>query len=768
MVSLQPFPRLLSPASSRPFQLSSTLACALLGSLACGSATAADFNVVNTSDAGAGSLRQAIIDANNTGIGPHRILFNAGLNGQTVILQSALPPITSDLEVNPTGGPVLTISGQGLYPVFHAGQDSGSEITVTFRDLAITDGLARGGHGGSSDRGGTGGGGAGLGGGLFVDRTADVILINTLFSDNQAVGGNAPANTGSAYGAGGGGGRQSDGQNASGYSGANGGGPNAGTGGADGFAGVGGPGGDGGLDSGGGGGGNGTSGGGDGGDAGFAGGGGGGGSATSGSGGGNGGNAGFGGGGGGGGGTVGGPQGIGGTAGYGGGNGQNGSFDGGRGGGGAGFGGAVFVRDGGSISIVNSQFVDNATTGGSGGNNGLAAGSELFLMSGGVLSFTVDSGQTTTIADSIASDDTPVQLEKTGDGLLVLEADNAFTGGVNLDAGTLQVDAAFNAGSVSVGNAAVLAGTGAVAADLSGNLTLADGATLTLGDTPGSFAVGGNYSSATGITLGTPVTDSAATTVTIDGSAVLNGGTLSVSIASGNYAADAEFPILIADGGLSGTFDTFVQDNPAHPMDLIYRSDGVYLGAVTYDLNSTVAAGNGSVSPASSRVAHSSNGQVQVTPATGWSTASVSGDSCTPSNTSGDTWSVSNLTQDCSLSVSFTLNQYTVSTSVQDGNGVIVSPASQSVNHGDDVTVELAAGEGWQVASVTGDSCSFTAQNDTQWTAQNLTSDCTVAITFSQLPVITPVPSLNPIGLLLLILSLLSGGLITRRQVKGA
>ncbi|SDU08573.1 hypothetical protein [Halopseudomonas salegens] len=757
----------LPRSAARRFSFSRSLTATLLGLLACSPAWALDFAVINSQDSGAGSLREAIIDTNNNPLSaPNRILFAPSMNGQTITLQSPLPPITTDLEVNPPGGPRVIVSGQALHSVFHVGQASGSSISVTLRNLDIVEGRARGGNGGSSGDGGSGGGGAGLGGGVFVDSTADVSLDNIQFSSNQAIGGDALPTTGNfdIAGGAGGGGKLSDGQNATDYDGASGGGPLGGGGGLDAGAVSGGNGGDGGPDSGGGGGGFGVTNGGQGGNGGFAGGGGGGGTGVSRSGNGSrGGDGGFGGGGGGGAFTTVSPKGSGGSGGFGGGDGSNAGSSGGRGGGGAGFGGAVFVRDGGSVAVVNGQFTSNTSTGGAGGNNGMAAGGEFFLMGGGVLDITVDSGLTTTLSDGIASDNTPVRLDKSGTGTLVLEAENAFADGLNIFAGSAQFDAAFNAGFLSLGDDTNLLVNGTIDGDVAGNMTLANDTTVTLGSSPGVLAVGGNYSDTATTTLNLPVTDSAASLLQVEGNAALSGGTLSVSIASGNYSADAEYPVLIADGGVTGTFSNFLQDNPAHPMELIYRSDGVYLGVVSYDLSSSVISGNGSVDPALARVASGAVGQVEITPDTGWSLISVSGDTCTPVNSSGELWTVSNLTQDCAIEASFEINQYTVSATVTEGNGSVLSPATQLVDHGDSVSVELAADEGWQVESVVGDSCSFEEQSG-QWTADNLTGDCNVAISFSQIPVISPVPSLNPAGLLLLVLTLLSGGLLVQRR----
>jgi IPT/TIG domain/S-layer homology domain len=72
--------------------------------LAASSLTAATYTVTNTNDSGAGSLRQAITDANGGGAGPHTIVFNIlGSGVQTIAVATNLPMATS------SGG--LTIDG---------------------------------------------------------------------------------------------------------------------------------------------------------------------------------------------------------------------------------------------------------------------------------------------------------------------------------------------------------------------------------------------------------------------------------------------------------------------------------------------------------------------------------------------------------------------------------------------------------------------------------------------------------------------------------
>lgn len=68
-----------------------------------GIAQAATFTVTNTNDNGAGSLRQAILDANARS-GVDLILFSLGSGVQTIKPTSALPTITDVVEINALGG----------------------------------------------------------------------------------------------------------------------------------------------------------------------------------------------------------------------------------------------------------------------------------------------------------------------------------------------------------------------------------------------------------------------------------------------------------------------------------------------------------------------------------------------------------------------------------------------------------------------------------------------------------------------------------------
>jgi predicted outer membrane repeat protein len=73
---------------------------------------AANFTVTNTNDAGAGSLRAAVLSANLTPGVPDVINFNPGVTGEITLATTSGPiPITDDLTINGPGASVLSVSG---------------------------------------------------------------------------------------------------------------------------------------------------------------------------------------------------------------------------------------------------------------------------------------------------------------------------------------------------------------------------------------------------------------------------------------------------------------------------------------------------------------------------------------------------------------------------------------------------------------------------------------------------------------------------------
>jgi hypothetical protein len=476
-----------------------------------GNAGAQVYTVTNNADnASPGSLRWAIGQANAFS-GPAQVNFASPF---TVTLTSALPPL-----VNPSG---ITINGNssiidggstdnftgfrafflGVSPdIANASLPSTTATPWGINSLTIRNAAARGGDGGKGYLGG--GGGAGMGGAIFVNA-GNLSVSNVTLQNNRAVGGNggsfvdAPGGGGGGMGGNGGTGFNSTIQRGGGGGGfgigADGGsGPFTGKpgafpsaaaggngGGADAFFGRGGINGGGGgpgatvgaqVGSGGGGGGIGGTNGfvnptnefySPGGAGGFGGGGGGAGfnfnypnrAGGFGGGGGGDGNGGFGGGGG-------GFTGLGTIAqgGFGGGNGAKGANSGalgnGGGGGGAAFGGAVFVRQNASLSLLDGGISGNILSAGLGalggvpaapspnGTNGQAIGQAIFL--GGDVEYRVSSGNTVSISGSLGGGANVLvsgAFSKSGPGRLVLSStSNTWVGGTIVNDGILQLDA---------------------------------------------------------------------------------------------------------------------------------------------------------------------------------------------------------------------------------------------------------------------------------------------------------------------------------------
>lgn len=164
---------------------------------------AATFTVTTTADSGAGSLRQAIIDASATA-GLDNIHFNIAPGGPQVIsLASALPSVTDTVVINGTtqpgfaGTPIVTIDANGV-PGDVLLLDTPARSTV--RGLVIVDGTgaAIAVHGAGATIAGNylGVDASGLvangnGTGVYLDETSDGNIIGgTAAADRNVISGN--------------------------------------------------------------------------------------------------------------------------------------------------------------------------------------------------------------------------------------------------------------------------------------------------------------------------------------------------------------------------------------------------------------------------------------------------------------------------------------------------------------------------------------------------------------------------------------------------
>lgn len=174
-----------------------------------------------------------------------------------------------------------------------------------------------------------------------------------------------------------------------------------------------------------------------------------------------------------------------------------------------------------------------------------------------------------------------LSLTKTGTGTLTLTGTNTHTGATTVQAGTLVVngDQSAATGLTSVADGATLAGNGTIG----GDVTLADGASLKPGNSPGTLTINGNLALSGGSILNFELGEAGVAggalndLVNVGGDLTLD-GTLNVSPSAGGTFGAGVYRLFnyggtLTDNGLAlGTTPTeklFVQTSVANQINLI-------------------------------------------------------------------------------------------------------------------------------------------------------------------------------------------------------
>ncbi len=153
-----------------------------------------------------------------------------------------------------------------------------------------------------------------------------------------------------------------------------------------------------------------------------------------------------------------------------------------------------------------------------------------------------------------------------------------------------------------------------------------------------------------------------------------------------------------------------------------YASENEELGVTSYSL-SAVAGDNGSVSPTSVSVLGGASANFSIMPAEGYSIDEVTGCS---GELDGSTFTTDAIEATCSLSVSFAVNEYEVTTATATGGAML--PGSAFVDHGDSTQFEVSIDEGYDLVSVEG--CGGSLEGTT-YTTGIITQACTITPTFA-------------------------------------
>jgi len=147
----------------------------------------------------------------------------------------------------------------------------------------------------------------------------------------------------------------------------------------------------------------------------------------------------------------------------------------------------------------------------------------------------------------------------------------------------------------------------------------------------------------------------------------------------------------------------------------------------TYTITATSSGYGGSISPASQIVALGKTTSLSIAPLNGYSIGEVTG--CNGSLTS-TTYTTGPITGDCSITVSFALNSYPITASVN-GIGGSISPSSQTVNYNGSTFFILTPDNGYSINTVSG--CNGSLSGIVYNTGQ-VTSACAITATFKQNP----------------------------------
>jgi uncharacterized protein with beta-barrel porin domain len=293
--------------------------------------------------------------------------------------------------------------------------------------------------------------------------------------------------------------------------------------------------------------------------------------------------------------------GNGGTGGVGGGDGGGPLLQYGGGGGGAGLGGAIFIDTGSSSGTVTFTgpltITASSVTAGAGGvgstntnkgKNGAAAGSDIFVMTQGVVNadlvFSPSAGETVLLNGSIGDDSvltlpggpynagaaTGVGVRLTGAGTLDLEGANTYARRTNVENGKLIVNGSI-ASTLNVVIGATAEGTGTI----SGAATIHG--TLAPGNSIGTMFFGTSLTLEADSTFDIEV-DPAGSSAAVANTATLNSGTLAIDVDPGTYILGTEYTILSASS-ITGTFGT-KNFPPKVVFDVNYSSTNVVITLV--------------------------------------------------------------------------------------------------------------------------------------------------------------------------------------------
>ena len=226
---------------------------------------------------------------------------------------------------------------------------------------------------------------------------------------------------------------------------------------------------------------------------------------------------------------------------------------------------ARFIVNAGGAFDISPMALSGTTAGSIEGAGAFRLGSKQLSVGANNLSTTVSG----VIADGGRNGGTGGSLVKVGTGTLTLTGANTFTGGATVNAGGLVVNGSL-ASSVTL-NDGTLGGSGTI-----GGL-VANGGMLAPGNSIGTLNVGGNFAQNGGIYVVEANAQGQSDRVNVTGTATINGGTVQLVAAPGNYGTSTTYTILNATGGVTGAYSSVSSNFAFLTPTLSYNANNVFL-----------------------------------------------------------------------------------------------------------------------------------------------------------------------------------------------
>jgi hypothetical protein len=144
----------------------------------------------------------------------------------------------------------------------------------------------------------------------------------------------------------------------------------------------------------------------------------------------------------------------------------------------------------------------------------------------------------------------------------------------------------------------------------------------------------------------------------------------------------------------------------------------------------SVNGGNGTISPSTVQTVNYDTTQTfTLTPNTGYSIGTVGG-TCPAGSFSGSMYTTGAVTANCTVIANFVINTYTVTPSVNGGNGTISPSTVQTVNYDTTQTFTLTPNTGYSIGTV-GGTCPAGTFSGSMYTTGAVTANCTVIANFA-------------------------------------